>query len=34
VLEVNLYLALGLDGETISRAISVAYHEAEFMGSA
>jgi hypothetical protein len=34
VLEVNLYLDLGIDHQTISRAINVAYHGREFMGPA
>ncbi|MBS1675811.1 MAG: hypothetical protein JST08_00350 [Actinobacteria bacterium] len=34
VLEVNLYLDLGIDHQTISRAVNVAYHGREFMGPA
>jgi HEPN superfamily Apea-like protein/ApeA-like protein len=34
VLEVNLYLDLGIDRRTISRAVNVAYHGREFMGPA
>jgi hypothetical protein len=34
VLEVNLYLDLGIDHGTISRAVNLAYHGREFMGPA
>jgi hypothetical protein len=34
VLEVNLYLDLGVDHETITRAMRIGYHGREFMGPA
>lgn len=34
VLEVNLYLDLEIDHQTISRAVNVAYHGREFMDPA
>jgi hypothetical protein len=34
VLEVNLYLDLGIDHRTISRAVNLAYRGREFMGPA
>ena len=34
VLEVNVYLDLGIDHQTILRAVNVAYHGREFMGPA
>lgn len=34
ILEVNLYLDLGIDRQTISRAVNLAYHGREFMGPA